>query len=164
MYLYKPHFNYIILPYDLASSHAVVQKIWWTLMGTHWNLLIKTSEFVFQFFEVWHLWFYSKGKTSRYTCNRNVTEPLNCINTTAWKVFKYGVISSPYFPVFGLNTAKYVPENNSVFGKFSRSVLWIIYNLDDKNLKKYYLVYYFTSTKTVAYKTFKIGIIHLVST
>ena len=23
---------------------------------------------------------------------------------TAWKLFKYGVISGPYFPVFGLNT------------------------------------------------------------
>ena len=26
---------------------------------------------------------------------------------TAWKVSKYGVISGPYFPVFGLNTGKY---------------------------------------------------------
>ena len=29
---------------------------------------------------------------------------------TAWKVSKYGVISGPYFPVFGLNTGKYGPE------------------------------------------------------
>ena len=29
---------------------------------------------------------------------------------TAWKVSKYGVISGPYFPVFGLNTGKYRPE------------------------------------------------------
>ena len=29
---------------------------------------------------------------------------------TAWKVFKYGVISGPYFPAFGLNTGKYGPE------------------------------------------------------
>ena len=26
---------------------------------------------------------------------------------TAWKVSKYGVISGPYFPVFGLNTERY---------------------------------------------------------
>ena len=26
------------------------------------------------------------------------------IKSTAWKVSKYGVISGPYFPVFGLNT------------------------------------------------------------
>ena len=26
---------------------------------------------------------------------------------TAWKVSKYGVISGPYFPVFGLNTETY---------------------------------------------------------
>ena len=30
--------------------------------------------------------------------------------STAWKVSKYGVISGPYFPVFGLNTGKYGPE------------------------------------------------------
>ena len=29
---------------------------------------------------------------------------------TAWKVSKYGVISGPYFPVFGPNTGKYGPE------------------------------------------------------
>ena len=29
---------------------------------------------------------------------------------TAWKLSKYGVISVPYFPVFGLNTGKYGPE------------------------------------------------------
>ena len=26
---------------------------------------------------------------------------------TAWKVSKYGVISGPYFPAFGLNTERY---------------------------------------------------------
>ena len=54
---------------------------------------------------------------------------------TAWKVSKYGVISGPYFPIFGLNTAIYFvnlriqseyrkmwTRNNSVFGHFSRSV------------------------------------------
>ena len=29
---------------------------------------------------------------------------------SAWKVSKYGVISGPYFHVFGLNTGKYGPE------------------------------------------------------
>ena len=33
---------------------------------------------------------------------------------TAWKVFKYGVFSGPYFPVFGLNT-----EINSVKSPYS---------------------------------------------
>ena len=54
---------------------------------------------------------------------------------TAWKVSKYGVISGPYFPVFGLNTGidginlriypeyrKIQTKNNSVFGFFSCSV------------------------------------------
>ena len=29
------------------------------------------------------------------------------IRFPAWKLSKYGVISGPYFPVFGLNTGKY---------------------------------------------------------
>ena len=28
----------------------------------------------------------------------------------AWKACKYGVISGPYFPIFGLNTGKYGQE------------------------------------------------------
>ena len=57
------------------------------------------------------------------------------ITGTARKVSIYGVISGPYFPVFGLNTEIYgvnlrvkskyrkIPtRNNSVFGHFSRSV------------------------------------------
>ena len=35
---------------------------------------------------------------------------LNASDNTAWKVSKYGVISGPYFPVFGLNTGKYRTE------------------------------------------------------
>ena len=54
---------------------------------------------------------------------------------TARKVSKYGVISGPYFPIFGLNTEicgvflriqpyyrKIRTRNNSVFGHFSCSV------------------------------------------
>ena len=54
---------------------------------------------------------------------------------TAWKVSKYGVISGPYFPVFGLNADIYFvnlciqseyrkirTRNNSVFGHFSHSI------------------------------------------
>ena len=53
---------------------------------------------------------------------------------TAWKVSKYGVISGPYFPVFGLNKEIYEvnlriqsewrkirTRNNSVFGNFPPS-------------------------------------------
>ena len=51
---------------------------------------------------------------------------------TAWKMSKYGVISVPYFPAFGLNTkylsvfstnaGKYGPEITPYFGHFSCSV------------------------------------------
>ena len=40
----------------------------------------------------------------------------------AWKVFKYGVISGPYFPVYGLkfspNTGKYGPETTPYLDTF----------------------------------------------
>ena len=34
---------------------------------------------------------------------------------TAWKVPKYGAISGPYFPVFGVNTGKYRPKITPYF-------------------------------------------------
>ena len=37
---------------------------------------------------------------------------------TAWKVSKYGVISGPYFPIFGLNTGKYGPEKTPYLDTF----------------------------------------------
>ena len=44
-----------------------------------------------------------KGKTIKK--NRMVI-----FQITAWKEYKYGVFSCPYFPVFGLNTRKYGAE------------------------------------------------------
>ena len=59
---------------------------------------------------------------------------IGLIAITAWNVFKYGVISGPYFPAVGLNTERYFvslhiqsecgkiqTRNYSVFGHFSRS-------------------------------------------
>ena len=37
---------------------------------------------------------------------------------TACKVSKYGVISGPYFPVFGLNTGKQGPEKTPYLDAF----------------------------------------------
>ena len=58
------------------------------------------------------------------------------IKITAQKVSKYGVISGPFFPVFGLNMEisevnlriqseyrKIRTRNNSVFGHFSRRMV-----------------------------------------
>ena len=36
---------------------------------------------------------------------------------------KYGVISDPYFPVFGLNTKKIWSRNDSVFGHFTQCII-----------------------------------------
>ena len=68
------------------------------------------------------------------------------MNMTVWKVSKYGVISGPYFPVFGLNTERYSvslriqPECvtirtriNSVFGHFSRSASTTILPIEKTN-------------------------------
>ena len=38
---------------------------------------------------------------------------------TAWKVSKYGVISGPYFPTFGLNTERYGVHSWRVLEKYS---------------------------------------------
>ena len=69
-----------------------------------------------------------------WTYNNNFFTLPPGISHTAWKVSKYGVISGPYFLVFGLNTEIYSENlrsqsenrktqtrNNSVFGRFSRS-------------------------------------------
>ena len=42
------------------------------------------------------------------------------ITSTAGKVFKYGVFSGPYFPVFGLNTGKYGPEKLRIWTLFTQ--------------------------------------------
>ena len=82
-----------------------------------WGIFMKT---IFYFFE------------RRTLCSKSANY-LN-IETTAWKVSKYGVKSGPYFPAFGLNTERYSvslciqseykkirTRNNSVFGHFSCS-------------------------------------------
>ena len=38
---------------------------------------------------------------------------------------KYGVISSPYFPVFGLNTGKYGPEITPYLDTFHAVTTWL---------------------------------------
>ena len=46
---------------------------------------------------------------------------LASVPSTAWKVSKYGVISGPYFLVFGQNTGrKYGPEITSYLDTFNR--------------------------------------------
>ena len=39
-------------------------------------------------------------------------------SATAWQVPKYGVFSSPYFPVFSPNKGKYGPEKASYLDTF----------------------------------------------
>ena len=42
---------------------------------------------------------------------------------TAWKVSKYGVISGPYLPVFGLNTEIYGPEITLYLDNFHAAII-----------------------------------------
>ena len=44
-------------------------------------------------------------------------------SVTAWKVSNYGVISGPYFLVFGLNIKKYGPEITPYLGTFYAVIL-----------------------------------------
>ena len=43
---------------------------------------------------------------------------------TAWKVSEYGVISGPYFPVFGLNITPYLDTFHTVADKFTPSITY----------------------------------------
>ena len=45
-----------------------------------------------------------------------------CKINTAQKLSKYGVVSGPYFIVFGLNMGNYGPKK-SAYGFYSRSVI-----------------------------------------
>ena len=59
----------------------------------------------------------------------------------AWKVSKYGVISGPYFPVFGLlriqaEYRKIPTRNNSAFGHFSSKVSYHCWQHLKKKPKK----------------------------
>ena len=40
------------------------------------------------------------------------------VNSTAWKVFKYGVFPGPYFSVFNPNTGTYGPEKTPYLDTF----------------------------------------------
>ena len=42
-------------------------------------------------------------------------------------MFKYGVISGPYFPVFGLNTGKYGPEITPYLDTFHAVIYFSTY-------------------------------------
>ena len=54
---------------------------------------------------------------------------------TAWKVSKYEVLSSPYFPAFGLNTGKYGPENTPYLDTFHTVLSFFKFKFA-KNLEK----------------------------
>ena len=84
----------------------------------------------------WIAFFYKKDfKTAHirrftsYTLSRQLSQIIICsslllINTTAWKVSKYGVISGPYFLVFGLNTeiTKQISVFNPNTGKYGPEI------------------------------------------
>ena len=63
--------------------------------------------------------------------------------STAWKVYKYGVLSGPYFPAFGLTTEKYGvsqskcekvrTRKNPVFGTFY-AVFLLVFDLQGLQL------------------------------
>ena len=54
---------------------------------------------------------------------------LSLKRATAWNVSKYGVISGPYFPVFGLNIEKYGPEITPYLGTFHAVIM--VYSVQD---------------------------------
>ena len=55
-------------------------------------------------------WFYSLNCDINALSKLNKLAEYSGLQSTAWKVSKYGVISGPYFPVFGMNRERYNAE------------------------------------------------------
>ena len=55
---------------------------------------------------------------SRAAARKNQTKHKSPVNTSERIMFKYGVSSGPYFPVFSPNTAKYGPEKTPHLDNF----------------------------------------------
>ena len=56
------------------------------------------------------------------------------LSYTAWKASKYGVISGPHFPIFGLNTGKYGPEITPYLDTFHAVIvikIFFIFDIDN---------------------------------
>ena len=80
-------------------------KTWF--LGSKWCTVSYVHEYLVNQFRATGLFVYSV-KTKKYrffdVFRGSRKRPV------AWKVSKYGIVSGPYFPVFGLNTGKYGPE------------------------------------------------------
>ena len=93
----------IALVNDLLTANVI---FWETVC------LLSHSLYFLYFFN-WKIMIIGIGTPKFGTCHQTFT---------AWNVSKHGVISGPYFPVFGLNAEKYWPEM-SPFMNFFRAVI-----------------------------------------
>ena len=103
-------------------------------------------------FTTW-LTLYGTSSFTEYVDTKNLWYFYFFVQISAWKVFRYRVISGPCFPVFGLNTAIYSvnlriqskyrkirTRNNSVFGHFSRTSKQILKVDEEKALRKKFFI------------------------
>ena len=99
----------------------------WGLKGNIWKRNLIWCSFV----GYTDLPLFSKVNTWNITEHRSSATHINSPKSTltAWKVFKYGFISVPYFLVFQLSTGKYGPEINPYLDTFhavkSTDMLWM---------------------------------------
>ena len=85
----------------------------------HWKLMIKTiiktatlESPNLATLQLWYFIIYYHTRKQKFDLR-------NVFGSTAWKVLKYGVISGPHFPVFGLNTEIYFgPETTPYLDNF----------------------------------------------
>ena len=119
------NFNYFLLVGQLFNCiyflYATGHKAWtlpnsiqasvWSEGGKPW-LVTEGCSFVGVLFSINKLMFDLGNCTLMFLklSHLKVLWVLLLVKHTAWKVSKYGVISCPYFTVFGLNTGKYGPE------------------------------------------------------
>ena len=85
------------------------------LLTNQKKLWMNGNMMTFTFFELYIVYINKLGQifSHTYSLNNDASVLLKVINI--WEVplrevSKYGVVSGPYFPTFGLNTGKYGPE------------------------------------------------------
>ena len=108
---YFPAFrlNTEIYGVSCGFNHIYWKNPYWKtwFLGSKWCTVSYVHEYLVNQFRATGLFVYSvKTKKTRFfdVFRGSRKRPV------AWKVSKYGIVSGPYFPVFGLNTGKYGPE------------------------------------------------------
>ena len=102
---------------QICSTIKKSQNIMNMIVGPFIQKSIKFPRFL----KIWFFFQYQLLKILRMKHQPSVQEKKGealHAQHTAWKVSKYGIFSTPYFPAFGLNTGKYGSKKTPYFDTF----------------------------------------------